>query len=812
MHGWAVGVSNSGGGVIIGTSNGGASWQTQLVLPTTEIHAVTSTDDMHAWAVGNAGAIWATADGGSSWQPQSSGTANNLKSVDFTDSLNGWVVGHGDTVLVTTNGGQSWSPRTPAYGGWSNISFLNAVALKDASHAWIAGGGTFIVATADGGYGWKLQNAWTPVNSTLNSIAFVDSSHGWAVGVGGMILATSSGGTGSMYTYAAGTGGSISGEQEQQVAYGGDGTTVVAVADAGYHFVGWSDGLTTPSRTDTNITASKTLTALFAINTYTITTSVGPNGTISPASPSVNHGADRAFSITPAVGYHVATLSVDGSQVTPATSYTFFNVTGPHTIAATFAINTYTLNYSAGPGGAVVGTSPQTVEHNGSGSQVTALPEDGYHFVGWSDGIAANPRTDTGVTRDISVTANFSLNAPPVLNVIGNKTVNELATLTFTATATDADLPANTLTFSLGAGAPSGASMTSAGAFTWTPSAVGSFDVTVQVSDGVLTDAETFTVTAAPAQVTPVEVAGPNRYATAIAASKKAFTSSEYVIIATGANWPDALGGSALAGALDAPILLTAQGSLPAEVRAEIVRLGATKAIVLGGTPAVSAAVAGQIDAIPGVSVERIAGANRYDTANAVAARTIAVMRAGAGYSGIAFVATGANFPDALGASPLAAAKGWPIYLANPNQGNNAGLIATMRAAGVTDAILLGGTNVVADSIRLALGATFQTRLSGANRYDTAVKVAAYGVANAGLAWDKVAIATGQNFPDALAGGVLQGSHGSVLLLTPTASLNDGVAAVLSTNKASIFEVRFLGSTAAVSQTARNQVTNILQR
>jgi putative cell wall-binding protein len=134
-----------------------------------------------------------------------------------------------------------------------------------------------------------------------------------------------------------------------------------------------------------------------------------------------------------------------------------------------------------------------------------------------------------------------------------------------------------------------------------------------------------------------------------------------------------------------------------------------------------------------------------------------------------------------------------------------------MKAAGVTDAILLGGANVVADSVATALGATFETRLSGANRYDTAVKVASYGVANADLSWDKVAPATGQNFPDALAGGVLQGASGSVLLLTPTASLNGGVAAVLSANKGSISEVRFLGSTAALSVTVRSAVVSALQ-
>jgi putative cell wall-binding protein len=336
--------------------------------------------------------------------------------------------------------------------------------------------------------------------------------------------------------------------------------------------------------------------------------------------------------------------------------------------------------------------------------------------------------------------------------------------------------------------------------------------VTFTVNDGHGgTDSETITVTvSAPAGLVVLSIEGPNRFATAIEISKKAFpTGSEYVIIATGMNWPDALGGSALAGALDAPILLTRQDVLPTEVRDEIVRLGATKAIVLGGTPAVSAAVYNQIDAITNVTVERIFGPTRYETANAVAARTIQVM--GNAYDGTAFIATGLNFPDALGASPLAAAKGWPIYLANPLQGANASLVALMKAAGVTDAILLGGANVVSDLIRAELGPTYETRLYGPNRYDTAVAVASYGVANAGLSWDKVAIATGENFPDALAGGVLQGLDGSVLLLTPTLSLNANVAATLTANKALITEVRFLGSTAAVSQTVRTAVTNILQ-
>jgi len=296
-----------------------------------------------------------------------------------------------------------------------------------------------------------------------------------------------------------------------------------------------------------------------------------------------------------------------------------------------------------------------------------------------------------------------------------------------------------------------------------------------------------------------VRLKGADRFATAVMTSQEAYPEgAETVIVATGTNWPDALGGSALAGALDAPILLTRQGALPSKVVSEIKRLKATKAIVLGGTTAVSASVEASLKGMLGQgSVERIAGVNRYETANRIAARTIALL--GDAYDGTAFVATGTNFPDALGASPLAAAGGWPIYLANPIQGANAGLAAVMRSAGITRTVVLGGTNVVAASVETSLrGLGTVTRLAGPNRYDTAVKVAAWGVENAGLSWDKAAVATGQTFPDALAGGVLQGASDSVMLLTPTKALAQGPAAALVTNEATIMEVRYLGAAPAV--------------
>ena len=111
----------------------------------------------------------------------------------------------------------------------------------------------------------------------------------------------------------------------------------------------------------------------------------------------------------------------------------------------------------------------------------------------------------------ITVTVN-EVNVAPVLGTIGDQTIDELATLTFTAKATDSDIPANTLTFSLANGTsgevPAGASIdASTGAFNWTPTEAqgpGSYTFDVCVSDGTLSDCETITVTVNEVNVAPV--------------------------------------------------------------------------------------------------------------------------------------------------------------------------------------------------------------------------------------------------------------------------------------------------------------------
>ena len=105
------------------------------------------------------------------------------------------------------------------------------------------------------------------------------------------------------------------------------------------------------------------------------------------------------------------------------------------------------------------------------------------------------------VVSTVNVKLDFTPHAAPVLDPIGDKSVDEDSLLSFTATAADGDIPPNNLTFSLGPGAPAGASIGSGtGEFTWTPTELqgpAQYDVTIRVTDDGtpnLSDSETFTI------------------------------------------------------------------------------------------------------------------------------------------------------------------------------------------------------------------------------------------------------------------------------------------------------------------------------
>ena len=316
--------------------------------------------------------------------------------------------------------------------------------------------------------------------------------------------------------------------------------------------------------------------------------------------------------------------------------------------------------------------------------------------------------------------------------------------------------------------------------------------------------ADPTTPPAVPGQRTFDRVSGADRYATAVETSKRAFPDgSGVVVLASGENWPDALGGSALAGALGGPLLLTRPSTLPEVVRQELTRLGTRRVVILGGTTSVSPAVEAALKGRFGASgVTRLGGANRYDTAALIAGEVVRVK--GAAFDGTVLVATGGNYPDALAGSPVAAAAGRPIVLVNPKTGGFA------LPAGAKRAAILGGpasvSSAVESRLRSALGSGSVVRLGGANRYQAAQTIGQWGVSDAHLSWSGVTLATGEKFTDALSGGVMAARLGSVVLLTPGASLSPYAKAPLTSNAGAIYRVYVVGGPSSVSPNVLTQI------
>ena len=275
----------------------------------------------------------------------------------------------------------------------------------------------------------------------------------------------------------------------------------------------------------------------------------------------------------------------------------------------------------------------------------------------------------------------------------------------------------------------------------------------------------------AAAAPTVTRLAGADRYGTAIEISKAGFPAgASTVYLTTGANYPDALSAAPAAAAADAPLLLTPAATLPPAVRAELVRLKPTSVVILGGAAIVSDAVSAAVASL-GANVTRIAGTDRYDTSRRVAEYAFP-------QAPTAYIATGADYPDALAASAAAGAIGAPVVLVD---GKKPALSApTVTAlASVTTAVIAGGTAIVSSGIENALKQSGKSvsRAAGADRYLTALAInkAAFPAAA------RVHIAVGTSFADALAGASLAGNRGNPLYLSPRACLSAPVATDLST-------------------------------
>jgi putative cell wall-binding protein len=304
-------------------------------------------------------------------------------------------------------------------------------------------------------------------------------------------------------------------------------------------------------------------------------------------------------------------------------------------------------------------------------------------------------------------------------------------------------------------------------------------------------------------------VAGADRYRTAVNVSRKLFPgTAPVVVIASGQNFPDALAGAALARAEDAPLLLTPLASLPTAVLDEIVRLRPARVVILGGTKVVSWQVQKDIGALVGGTgnTSRIFGWNRYATARLVA-EAIAAKTGGKVKDNTVVVATGRDFPDALAGSVLSAEEAWPVLLTEPSRlpTDTAAAIAKL---GVRRTIVLGGAGVVSDDVEDALPGP--VRIAGADRYDTAARVARWAESAGSLSFRYVGLATGLDFPDALAGGTLAADRGGMLLLTRPTALADPTRRLLVEHRTVTATLDAYGSTGVIPDAVFRQAREAL--
>ena len=365
----------------------------------------------------------------------------------------------------------------------------------------------------------------------------------------------------------------------------------------------------------------------------------------------------------------------------------------------------------------------------------------------------------------------------------------------------------------------------------------------------------------------PGRIGGSDRYETSSKIAASVSTCTEWAVVASGSSYPDALSANFLAGTLanntpdNVPVLLVGTDSIPSSVSAYMNSAGVKHVYIVGGTAAVSAAVAAALDAtsatkctganninssnpVPNqtLDVVRIAGATRYDTNRAVVNtasaifpfdnRNLAQLEFGKPARRTAIVATGSNFADALSAGSITYDEGFPLILTDGTS-LSASAAAALTDNDISQVIVLGGSAAVSDGVVASIVALMPNcaivapdtkapcvvRIGGSNRYATATAIATFTRAalpvasvpdafDGGLAWSTrtVFLASGVSFADALSAGPLAATWGpwgpTNVVLTEPAALSADTNTWLSANSFVLDYVVTLGLGSAVSTAA----------
>ena len=356
----------------------------------------------------------------------------------------------------------------------------------------------------------------------------------------------------------------------------------------------------------------------------------------------------------------------------------------------------------------------------------------------------------------------------------------------------------------------------------------------IQVDEDEVDLSPTSHVTLDPSQVHAVRWAGNDRIGTAIAVSQKLWPATnnsladfyapadkrplaKSAVLSRSDDFADALGGSALAAHDSGPLLLTETASLNPATSAELKRTLAPGSTVylLGGEKALSPAVLTAVQKL-GFNPVRLAGDDRYTTSVKIAQQMAGDMKDSGGHPAVqrVLLATASLFPDALAAGTAAGATpDTVLVLTNGTQMPAATASFLHQWAGTPAGANVypvgGAANTAAKTLGSAVpaGNLKLNGLVGADRYATAALVAHQFFGATGTP-HMYAVATGQNWADALSGGAAMGTLDGPLLLTPPTTLAPATRGFLNDEKAggSIEVGVVLGGPAAVSNAVLNSL------
>ncbi|MEH7384304.1 cell wall-binding repeat-containing protein [Bacillus sp. JJ1521] len=285
---------------------------------------------------------------------------------------------------------------------------------------------------------------------------------------------------------------------------------------------------------------------------------------------------------------------------------------------------------------------------------------------------------------------------------------------------------------------------------------------------------------------------GLDRFEVAVNASKKGWPQgSDTVILSFYNAFADALASTPLAYQNDAPILLTHQDKLTPTTRNEILRLSPSNVIIVGGPGSVSDRINSELAGLGIPNVRRIGGIDRYEVAYNISKELPSNQNA--------VVAYGLTFADALTIGPYAAKNGIPILLTKTSDLPSKTKQALVER-NVTKTTVVGGEGSVSRQVFDQLPGA--TRIGGKDRYEVAANI----VKQFRLPTNKVYVATGLTFADALTGSILAAKENAPILLTKSNHAPDQTKAIANRPESSSFVI--LGGRGSVEEPAVYDIVN----